>query len=239
MINDLDKIYHGFLIKKPVGNNSFSFERRKVQEIYVPSLIEGRIVDLAVGQKIVFSEVFEEVEFNQKGLEHIYYCPMAGKEVFIFDNHNHAFFFWMFGYKKGWINAKLPLVHIDQHTDMREPQTYLDIPDLENIDLKQVFEYTNFVLNVGNFIKPAKHLKLFSDVQIINSPKTLENPAIKGALLDIDIDIFAKEMDYIDYDFKIKHIKKHIAQSSFITVATSPYFMDQGKAIEVIQELFI
>ncbi|MFT7538714.1 MAG: hypothetical protein ACI9F2_000865, partial [Lysobacterales bacterium] len=57
-------------------------------------------------------------------------------------------------------------------------------------------------------------------------------------ILDIDIDIFSDQMNYIDNFLKLKCIKEYIKKASVITVATSPYFIDQYKAIDYIKLLF-
>ncbi len=45
-------------------------------------------------------------------------------------------------------------------------------------------------------------------------------------------------MDYINRDFKMIKIKEYIEKSTVITVATSPFFIDQNYAIKVLKELF-
>jgi hypothetical protein len=43
------------------------------------------------------------------------------------------------------------LFHVDEHADTREPEIFLD----KKATFKEVFDYTNFTLNVGNYIVPA------------------------------------------------------------------------------------
>ncbi len=73
--------------------------------------------------------------------------------IYIVDNHNHVFYFWYLARERGIISDGALLYHVDEHADMRDPQEYLMKPDSQ--DLEKVFEYTNFFLNVGNFIIPA------------------------------------------------------------------------------------
>jgi len=56
--------------------------------------------------------------------------------------------------KQGIISDNSLLYHIDEHADTRDPEKYLLKPDSR--DLQKVFEYTNFFLNVGNYIIPAE-----------------------------------------------------------------------------------
>ena len=56
-------------------------------------------------------------------------------------------------------------------------------------------------------------------------------------VLDIDMDFFAPQMDYLSKDLKIKKIKDCVARAQFITIATSPYFMEQQEAVKLIREI--
>lgn len=237
-IQPLQAFYNGFFITEPLGNNAFSYAKRQNNSIYVPPLIEGTLSEIQLGSQIVFSEIEDGIEKNRNGLKNFVYFPFQGKNIFIFDNHNHAFFFWLAGYLQGKIKPGLPLVHIDQHSDMRDPQALPDFTLNRNVDIAEVFDYTNYVLNVGNFIQPALKLGLFSDVQIIDSSTSFERPVPTDYVLDIDLDIFSEDMAYIDVVIKNVKIKQYIQKASFITIATSPYFINQRRALRILKALF-
>lgn len=233
----LQQFYNGFYISEPRGNNAFSYTQRQQRRIYVPPIIRGSLADLLAGEEIAFSEVVEDQEINKKGLRSFIYFRKKEKDFFVFDNHNHAFFFWIYAFKYGQLKKGLPLVHVDQHSDMREPEHYLHFSDENDVDLKAAFEYTNYVLNVGNFIKPALAAGFFSTVEIIDSSFAFENNYSEEIVLDIDMDVFSPDKAYIDHDLKMGKIRSYIEAARFITIATSPYFMDQKEAIGVIKEL--
>ena len=229
----MDK-YTGFYIDKPIGNNIFSYDERENKKIYVPKLIEGNLDDVLVGEEIAFNEIDENIEIKSKGLKNMIIYKYQDKDVYIFDNHNHAFYFWIKSLKKQNFTKGCKLVHVDQHKDTREPNNYN--VDIENID--DVFRYTNEVLNVGSFIKPALKYNIFSDLVIIDSSYGFDLE-IKGEfVLDIDLDIFSKDMDYIPYDLKLSRIKELIKRAKVITIASSPFFIEQDYAIKVLKELF-
>ena len=226
--------YIGFYIEKPIGNNVFSYEDRSNKKIYVPKLIEGSLDDVVVGDKVVFNEIDENIEIKAKGLKNMVKYSIEDKEVYIFDNHNHALYFWIKSLKFNKFNKRCKLVHIDQHKDMREPENY----NVDMNDIDDVFRYTNDVLNVGNFIQPALKHNIFSEVIIIDSSYGF-NLDIQGEfVLDIDLDIFSKDMEYISYDLRINKIKELIKRAKVITIASSPFFIDQEYAIKVLKELF-
>ncbi len=56
-------------------------------------------------------------------------------------------------------------------------------------------------------------------------------------LLDIDLDFRAPEMSIGQYEESIEKTRELIAEASLVTIATSPYFLDQSKALEILQDL--
>ena len=143
--------YTGFYIDEPYGNNVFSYEERENKKIFVPKLIEGTLDDVIVGKEVVFNEIDEDNEIKAEGLKNLVEYKLNDKTIYIFDNHNHAFYFWMKSLKKKEFTKGCKLIHVDQHKDMREPSSY----EVNIEDLDSVFTYVNKVLNVGNFIQPA------------------------------------------------------------------------------------
>lgn len=226
--------YIGFYIKKPVGNNVFSYEKREGKSIYVPKLINGTLNDVMLGNEVVFNEVDENKEIKAIGLKNMVEYVLGNKKIYVFDNHNHAFYFWVKSMLKDEFTRGCKLVHVDQHKDTREPENYN--VDINNI--KDVFKYTNEVLNVGSFIKPALKHNIFSELIIIDSLYGFDLDIESEFVLDIDLDIFSSDMDYIPFDFKLEKIKNLIKKAKIITIATSPYFINQEYAIKVLKELF-
>ncbi|MCI9978348.1 UPF0489 family protein [Clostridioides difficile] len=226
--------YNGFYIEKPMGNNVFSYDKRDNKSIYVPKLISGTLDDVKLGNKVVFNEVDENEEIKAIGLENMVEYVLGNKKIYVFDNHNHAFYFWLKSMMNDEFTRGCKLVHVDQHKDTREPENY-DV-DINNIE--DVFRYTNEVLNVGSFIKPALQHKIFSELIIIDSLYGFDLDIEPEFVLDIDLDIFSSYMDYIPFDFKLDKIKNLIKKAKVITIATSPYFINQEYAIKVLKELF-
>ncbi len=237
-LSALQKYYSGFLISRPLGNNAFHYAERVNKQIYVPPFCAGTPDDLAVGYHIAFSEVDEGIEFNGLGLQKFVFFEWQGIPVFIFDNHNHAFFIWTLGLRQNVFQQGLPLVHVDQHSDMWQPSSFpsftLDDPQI----LEKAFYYTNFTINVGNFIKPALSLKYFDDVHIVTGSIDFELKFDVPIVFDLDMDVFAPIMDYIGNPYKIGSIRQWMKQAKMITIATSPYFMNQSLAIQFIRKIF-
>ncbi|MDD5213495.1 MAG: UPF0489 family protein [Candidatus Gracilibacteria bacterium] len=229
-----------FFIEKPVGNNAFSFDKRDNKKLFVTSLIDGNLSDLVIGENIVFEDFdFDFKLVSYAGLKNFVRFNYKGKEIIIFDNHNHAIYFWCDAYSRGIIGKNSNLIHIDEHSDMRDPEIYP-----ENLDnLKEIFDYTNFTLNVGNYIIPAQKFGLLRDIYQIRSEANIEDFSFENLdkavsnILNIDVDFFSPGLDYMNYDNKIAFVKKSIEKADFITIATSPFFIDQELAIKVIKEI--
>jgi len=234
-----------FSISENAGNNSFSFGKRKNPELWVAGIVDGQVNSVRTGDKIVFED-FDSTS-NLKscvGLEHFIRTehPKTKKPVIIVDNHNHVFYFWHEARSKGLIKNGATLIHIDQHKDTRKPDIFLTKKDSE--DLQKVFEYTNFVLNVGNYLPPAIEDGLISEVISVTSELELKNTEsltfnLKSLILNIDLDFWSPEMDYINAELKNNVTRELMEKADLITIATSPFFIDQKLAIKVLKELFM
>lgn len=221
-----------FYLKWDYWNNSFSYQKRNNPKLYIPQLTEGDLDQLEISPHIHF-----EVEENWKIKSFKWiknFIKLKNKQIYIFDNHNHALFFWYKAYFENIIKKNSLLVHIDQHTDMRTPDKFIKEEILEYIRT-----YTNYHTNVGNFIKPAMQTGLVWEVHQIRTAYSLENFKIpkneNTKILDIDIDFWAEGME--NTKTKDKIVKNMIWKFDLITVATSPYFINQEKAIEKIKEI--
>lgn len=208
------------------GNNAFSYELRKDPKLFVPSLISGNLDDAELGTEVVFEDFEDCILKSCTGLKNLLEFKFHGVPAVLIDNHNHAFYFW---HRSGLKNATL--IHIDQHKDMRVP------PEMFSVD---AFKYTNEVLNVGNYIVPAREAGIVGEIQFVTSETSLEdenNFKTTNKILNIDLDFFAPELDYIDFE-KAKHfIREHAKTASLITIATSPFFIEQERALKILRKL--
>ncbi len=213
------------------GNNTFSY--REGRRLYVPAVIDGGLEDVQIGDEVVFEDEDEGGEMRScVGLKSFVRMDLGGVPTMVVDNHNHAFYFWWEALEKGLIEKGAVLVHVDQHKDMREPAEKFD---------GDVFRYTNEVLNVGNYLPPAMESGLIGDVQFVTGEADLEDMSFLGRgnkILNLDLDFFAPEMGYIDFEKAKRFVLVHAREADFITIATSPFFIDQERAIDVLRELF-
>lgn len=265
-----------FYITKPIWNNAFSFEKRTNKKLYVPNLVEiNDLNKIELWKEIAFEDFdfsdklstncwlknFYKINFQDthKGHPYIRQINKLNQTIYLFDNHNHAFYFWYLARSEWLIWDNNTLVHIDEHADTRDNDKHLLKPD--SYDLQKVFEFTNNVLNVGDYIIPAKEEWIIWEIiQIRNESNLLEymnqfvasSPMIrgelrgvleeetncKGIILNLDLDFFQPDLDYIDYELKKKVILDVARKASMITVSTSPFFINQELAICVFKDIF-
>lgn len=230
-----------FYIEARKSSNAFSFERRKNPRIYVPKMVDGGVENVETGEEVVFED-FDDSGVLQscRGLKNFVRIAGDGRTVYVFDNHNHAFSFWHLEYIRGNIAKGAHVIHVDAHRDTRIPESNLSAE--YSADESKIFEYANSVLNVGNFIPPAIATGLVKDVTFICSARNIEEFDIKkidtgNLILDIDLDFFAPELDYIDNQKKLDLIKEAGPRAKVITFATSPFFIDQPLAIDWFKKI--
>ena len=226
-----------FRIEGPVGNNAFSFERRGLRpSLWVPSLIEGTFGDVRPGDRGAFEDFDEHGALRAcTGLAHLVRASWHGVPTVVIDNHNHAFYFWCEAIAAGRLRPGATLIHIDQHRDTRPPER-----GYAGTTLGEAFDYTNFHLNVGNYIVPAQQAGLIGEAQFVTGDGALGDLTLasrRNKILNIDLDYFAPEMAHVDFAKARRFIATHLETASCVTIATSPFFIDQTRAIAAFIEL--
>lgn len=241
-------------LDKKAWNNKISRLKRKEfwskNKLFIAPFIIWTLADLEIQsdmQKVAFEEVTGQYEDWKDGLHSYYWLKNQlilshkNRKVYIMDNHNHAFYCWAKSLNDWDIDSWLTLIHIDQHSDLWIPETYISSDDL--YDISKVAIYTNEVLQVWDFINAGISSGLIShNIQIrseyallhFNIPKNNSN-----YILDIDLDFRAPEMNIESFSESITIIKKLISDPrvKVVTIATSPYFMDQGEALGLLRSI--
>lgn len=207
-------------------------------KIFVPNLIQGNLDDLEEWSEIVFEEVVDNKLISCTGLKYFIQTEYKWIPTYIFDNHNHALFFW-YRYTKQFEETKpFVVIHIDQHADTKENKNSFKA---SHSSPQEVMSFTNYGCNVGNFLTSAKDAWIIEEIIQIRSQHALHNMEVLdfhtyNYILDIDVDFWEwKTQQEMESDIKI--IRKIVNNACLITIASSPYFMDQKRAIEIIKTI--
>ena len=67
------------------------------------------------------------------------------------------------------------------------------------------------------------------------SPQILD----ENMILNLDLDIFAPNLDDISFELKREVILRYASKARYITIATSPFFIDEVRALEYLQRVFL
>lgn len=237
-------MYHQwFYITKPIWNNEFSHAERLALwsewKIYVPTMTIGSVQNLEVWKEIAFEEIVKGKLIACKGLKNFIETSYESIPIYIFDNHNHALSF-RYQHMKQFENTDLAkpfkVIHIDQHSDIKDNINSFKI---ENTNPNEIFHFTNYACNVGNFLTSALNSWLIKECIQVRTETKLHNLdkldfQNYNYIVDIDID-FREWKNEIENDIKI--IKNLIKNAAVVTIATSPYFIDQEKAIEITKKI--
>jgi hypothetical protein len=178
---------------------------------YLTPIKSWTLKDVKLWSHIVFEETDEKGKlYKCSWLE---YILKIEPNIVVVDNHDRVLEFREQG---------LPVIHIDQHTDLRPvgPEG----------------------VHVGNFLRYALDKKLIPSVTQINTEYSLlhfntQNPTLNTSILDIDLDFRHPDMSIEQYDKTIQITKNLIKKAKIVTIATSPYFLDQNLAMDILHKL--
>jgi UPF0489 domain len=234
-----------FILDASVWNNKLSFEEReKLQDwtpsLFIPSIKIWSSSEIEIWEEIVFEEVEDGVIKSCRWLKNFIRLWDSPIPTTIFDNHNHALYFWIESIHEGILKPWFELIHIDEHSDLWPNEFHLDTERALR-DLNYAWEFTNFSCNVGNYIVPAKEsgiiwnmIRIENDFQV---DEYMEYLPWENTVLNIDLDFFAPEMEFIDDEKKYRLIRHLMTKVSCITIATSPFFIDQKRAISTLSKI--
>ena len=240
----LEQLYNWFYLDEKCKNTRISNCETPLRVAPIKKIDKYKGLDIDY-EHFAFAEKNENWEIEYFHWLKNYLCIKKSdfSPVFIFDNHNHAITFrYNIIYSKK--NNDVKVIHIDQHSDCRENKNHLELNWKED-ELEKVFKFWNEECNVGNFILPAIESGMIVNQVQIRSTTALQNLKInenQHFILDIDLDFC---LDWIDRN-KINWETIMLLKNKFdeiwkyalwITIATSPYFLGQELAIQIIEEL--
>jgi UPF0489 domain len=239
-----------YTLKENVGNNHFSWETRQKEQwrtpsITIPSLKSWTLDDIQIGEEIVFEEIYNGKIQSSVWLKNFIYCEAWTIEGYaiplvVFDNHNHALYFWVDAIRNGILQKWFELIHIDEHSDLWE-NTYPFDGDKAIQEEKYAWEFTNFFCNVGNYIIPGLECGIIGSMIRIENEYQIDTSMnyepSENSVLNLDLDFFAPEMSFIDEKKKIQCIRNLMRKVKYVTIATSPYFIEPWIALEKLRKI--
>lgn len=176
-------------------------------------------------KNIVFTDDYGEY----RGLGKQQLC-IAEKPIYLFDNHNEIIYPFVELYE-AWGKQSFSVVHIDAHPDAAEFQGIKPT----SIALDEVKDFISQT-RISDFFDALSETKIIKDIYRITHSNDFEffvGPE-EPYVLSLDIDIFGPEGDFVDVKDKVLAIKKALGGAMAVCIATSPGFIDQEYAQNII-----
>lgn len=226
-------------------------------------IIVSRILRLGNVNDLVIIPPLLPVEPITGGLKQYIRTEFGERKVpvYIFDHHHPALFAWFEALKEGRIKPEAILRHFDEHEDGR----HIRHSSLSsNMTLPEIASYVRKQLTIDNFIVPAVLSGLVGEFHWIK-PYTNEiswdTPFRRGKktprfgimgidsmpiqqiqqldptqlIVDIDLDYFLQIR--AQEEGVIKRMRQEMACAGVISIATSPGYIDQERAVELAKKL--
>ena len=240
----IEQLYTGFSLNKECANSQISNCKTSLRVAPIKKVDKYEYLEID-RKHFAFAEKNKnwEIEYFHWLKDFLWIEKSGFPPIFVFDNHNHAIVLrYNIIYDKNF--KDIELIHIDQHSDNRENKYNLKLNRKED-ELEKVFHFWNEKCNVWNFIPPAIESGIITNQVQIRSTTALENLSVnknQNFILDIDLDFC---LDWINKNRiskeSVKLLKDKFDEfwkyALWITIATSPYFLNQELAIKIVEEL--
>ncbi len=235
-----------YYLEKNIWNNIFCPNWK----IWINNLVYDKIKNVRIWNKIVFyvdskceGLVWLENLICQKKVVKTF---QKSQLIFLVDNHNYALRCWNYAINLWIVNFGFNLIHIDQHSDMNENNSIkYDLYKNKKISDFKMEEIVVNQTNIANFILAWKWLWIVNKIDLIlteykfNKFKTKfdYNKFYFNSVLDIDLDFWDLQMSHQNILDQLKFIKKIFNNFPVITIATSPWFLNQNYALDLLNNL--
>ena len=173
--------------------------------------------------------VFSDEYGCYKGFRYNQVTTKGDQLFYLFDNHNK--FLVPLYHLYQILERPIKILHIDAHEDNALYQ-YERPEQFDEEVLIELLEKTR----ISDFYDSLSNTQVISEITRITHSQDFENlPYGEYDILSLDIDIFGPEGNFAELEKKIAVIAAAMPQSSIITIATSPGFIDQNFAVRIVK----
>jgi hypothetical protein len=178
------------------------------------------------------SPVFSDEYGSYHGLKYSQVLKVRDKVVYVFDNHNKILFPLVEYYETTSYDA-IHVLHIDAHPDDARFRGDGKVSTLTRSTTSEVIAQTR----VSDFFDAITETKLISNIQRIVTSQDFHTFCVPRSpyVLSLDIDIFGIEGGFVDLETKVSVIAQAWKYADVVMIATSPGFIDQSFAHNIIK----
>jgi len=207
--------------------SKYTFEREFNTYNFSVSKHLGFIEVGKVNWESTIKPVFSDVYGSYLGLKHDQYIN-KDKPVYVFDNHNKILA--SFG-DMAQEHESFDVVHIDAHRDDalfdgKKPDVLGTETVKQGLQETRISDFFDYCLEIPQL----QNIHRITDSQAFESFIEPQHPF----MLSLDIDIFGPEGDFVDIETVVKNIVYYWSHADVVAIATSPGFIDQVYAKQII-----
>jgi len=192
---------------------------------YYPRFKLTNKFDFDISDVPIFADSYGEY----LGLKDLQLMRKNNKYWYLFDNHNEIIY--PFIEINEALGEPLTVVHIDAHRD----DAKFKGQKAKTITLSESGDYIKKT-KISDFFDALSGTKILKEVISITDSSAFNSfsSPITPYIVSLDIDIFGEEGAFIDLYTKVKVIAEACSGASAICIATSPGFINQKFAQEII-----
>lgn len=180
--------------------------------------------EITLGDQTVFTDNYG----SYKGLSDKYLL-CQNVPIYIFDNHNNALLAFL--ELKNQTGAPLTVVHIDAHPD--DAIYSKNVTDINSENIQEIYKHSR----ISDFLNCAEKGNLITSPIRITTEAEFQKPyhlPEQPYIVSLDIDIFGPEGAFTNLESKIATIAHYWNHAEAVTIATSPGFIDQETALQLL-----
>jgi|AntAceMinimDraft_13_1070369.scaffolds.fasta_scaffold05885_2 hypothetical protein len=215
-------------------NQHLNLQKLKIKNNYSDSGVSKYYPRFHLVNSFEFTQgiknVFEDDYGSYKGLKKLQLI-IKDKPIYLFDNHNEMIYPLVEIYESV-PKSSLSVVHIDAHPD--DALFHGEKPKLlTSIGTKNLISRTR----ISDFFDALSETKIINNIYRVTHSDSFEFflPPDEPYILSLDIDIFGPEGNFVELKDKVSAIKKAWNGAAVVCIATSPGFIDQDFAREIIE----
>ena len=226
-------------------------------------ILNGRPEDIAADGYRVPRDIRLPVKYTEiVGLQNKVVIELTdGRTLMVTDDHNHVYTFWWLMMKLGKVSRSgNSLLHVDAHADAELTSKYREASGDHFFrggqELAEVDRYSKDILGIEGFIAPlvengfiavwhwiynleqkiARGMEKATYRYQIHEQTKQDVSTLDYNLLDIDIDVL-NGMNQVEAETALIFFAQLAQKAKLISIATSPNFIDQEKAIDYAKRL--
>lgn len=221
----IEELWHQYRETKDSGSIDVSINYKDTVSKYHPDFHCVQNFNFEKTDYVVHIDSYGEY----RGLNKSQVLINQKKPIYLFDNHNKMIYPLV--ELHGIVQKPLNIIHIDAHPD----DAIFQGKKKKSLSLEETKSYIEKT-RISDFFDALSETQIINTVYPVTHSDSFEFflPPEEPYILSLDIDIFGPEGDFCELKDKVRAIALAWNRADAICIATSPGFIDQEFAREII-----